>query len=347
MEDRLALIADDYSEIFKTISEALSKGVIDPAIAQEANLLVGKLTVIRQEKERQAFANEQLVEAEKKLNDLLAQRDAQIDAVNTRLLDGRLNEFEAAIKLDEITGQYRDKLIAAATAAQSMAAALGDTTKVEQLNTKIDGFKGSVNELGASFNKDIAEGGARAIGTLGEGIGKVLDGTGSLSEAFKNAGDAFRNFAADFLRQIAQMIIQQAILKALGGAAGGGVGGTIASAVSATVAHTGAIIGRPGGVRRTVHPSLFAGAPRYHSGGMPGLKAGEVPAILQKGEEVLAKGDPRNAANGGGGNSTQVKIVNTIDSGSVVSEGVNTTDGQRAIINVIRANKSSIKNLLA
>ena len=143
------------------------------------------------------------------------------------------------------------------------------------------------------------------------------------------------------------MILKQAILNAIGGGAGGGVGGTIASAVSATVAHTGAIIGRPGGVRRTVHPSIFAGAPRYHSGGMPGLKAGEVPAILQKGEEVLAKGDPRNAANGGGGNSTQVKIVNTIDSGSVVSQGVNTTDGQRAIINVIRANKSSIKNLLA
>jgi len=347
LEDRLALIADDYSEIFKTISDALSKAVISPQVAQQANLLVGQLTVIRQEKERQVYANEQLVAAEKTLNDLTAQRDAQMAAVNGRLLDGRLNEFEASVKLDEITEKYKDKLIEAATAARNLADSLGDTTKVAQLDTTLDGLKGSVNELGASFNNDIAEGGAQAIGTLGEGIGKVITGAGSLSDAFKNAGDVFRNFAADFLRQIAQMILKQAILNAIGGGSGGGVGGAIANAVTSVVAHKGAIIGHSGGTRRNVHPSIFAGAPRYHSGGMPGLKSGEVPAILQKGEEVLSKGDPRNAMNGGGGNSTQVKIVNTIDSGSVVSQGVNTTDGQRAIINVIRANKSSIKNLLA
>ena len=35
---------------------------------------------------------------------------------------------------------------------------------------------------------------------------------------------------------------------------------------------------------------MFAGAPRYHEGGIAGLKPGEVPAILQKGEVVLPKG---------------------------------------------------------
>jgi hypothetical protein len=34
---------------------------------------------------------------------------------------------------------------------------------------------------------------------------------------------------------------------------------------------------------------VFAEAPRYHSGGIDGLGADEVPAILQRGETVLPK----------------------------------------------------------
>lgn len=348
LEDRLALIADDYKELYVQINSAFESGAIDADMAQRANLLVGQLTVIRQEKERQIYATEQLAEAEKKLNDLMAERDAKIDSINVRLADGRLNQFQAAIAIDEITGQYRDKLIEAAEAAKQLSDNLGDTVKSEQLKTKIEEVKGSVDELGAGFNRDIAQGGAEAIGTLGEGLGKVIAGTGTLSEAFKSAGDAFRSFAADFLRRIAQMILQQAILNAIGGASGGGIGRILADGVRAVVAHEGALVGHSGGKRRFVDPAIFAGAPRFHSGGMPGLKQNEVPAILQKGEEVLTKNDPRNALNGGANqNSTQVKIINTIDSGSVVSQGVNTAGGQKAIVNAIRANKSTIKSLLA
>ncbi len=63
--------------------------------------------------------------------------------------------------------------------------------------------------------------------------------------------------------------------------------------------HEGGIVGQ-GGVTRMTSPLVFAGAPRYHSGGIAGLKPLEMPAILQKGEEVLPRSDPRHAANGGG-----------------------------------------------
>ncbi|HRP76274.1 MAG TPA: hypothetical protein PLN31_19470, partial [Azoarcus taiwanensis] len=43
----------------------------------------------------------------------------------------------------------------------------------------------------------------------------------------------------------------------------------------------------------------FAGAPRYHTGGIAGLRPGEVPAILKKREEVLTEDDPRHRFNGG------------------------------------------------
>lgn len=85
----------------------------------------------------------------------------------------------------------------------------------------------------------------------------------------------------------------------------GGSLGTIAGSqqsmmLAAQVFHEGGIVGSPAR-GRSVPMSTFSGAPRYHSGGMAG---DEVPAILQRGEEVLTRKDPRHALNGGGGRTT-------------------------------------------
>lgn len=62
---------------------------------------------------------------------------------------------------------------------------------------------------------------------------------------------------------------------------------------------------RGGGIAGALAPSrrvpglLFAGAPRYQTGGIAGLAPDEVPAILHRGEEVLTRRDPRHRANGG------------------------------------------------
>lgn len=77
------------------------------------------------------------------------------------------------------------------------------------------------------------------------------------------------------------------------------------------------------------------------------MKPNEVPTILERGEEVLTRKDPRHQYNQGSGNQqTSVKIVNAIDSSSIVSEGLNSAQGQKAIINFIRANKSQVKAVL-
>lgn len=346
LEDRLALIADDYADFYKEVEAALAAGSISPETAQQANLLLGRLTVIRQEKERITFQQEQLEKAEEDYQALLEQRDRKIALIRQRQELGEINQFEAAAQIDEITGSYQQKLIDSAIAARDLAEALGDNAVVEKLNADIEGYRANVKLLGRQYNEDIAQGGANALMALGEGLGRVIDGTGSLSDAFRSAGRAFQQFAADFLREIANMILKQAIFNAISGSigGGGGVGGTVANAVGA-VLHSGGIVGTDG-ARRSVPLMAFAGAARFHSGGMPGLKSDEVPAILQRGEEVLAKNDPRNALNGGGG-STQVKIVNTIDSAEVVSQGLSTVSGEKAILNVIRANKSSIKSVLS
>jgi hypothetical protein len=104
-----------------------------------------------------------------------------------------------------------------------------------------------------------------------------------------------------------------------------------------------------GNATRRVNPQMFAGAIRYHTGGVAGLRPGEVPLIAKKGEEILTQEDPRHMLNGGGAAgptvnpATNVKIVNTFDSGDFVSQGLQTRKGERAIMNFVRANSDSIR----
>jgi hypothetical protein len=70
----------------------------------------------------------------------------------------------------------------------------------------------------------------------------------------------------------------------------------------------------------------FDNAPRYHAGGMVGLTPNEIPAILQRGEEVLARSNARNAANGGNQSSSQhIQVISGL----------------------IRANKGAVRTALA
>lgn len=94
------------------------------------------------------------------------------------------------------------------------------------------------------------------------------------------------------------------------------------------------------------------GAPRYHTGGgLAGLAPDEVPAILRRNEEVLRADDPRHVLNGGkasaaGLQQQAIKIINMIDSGSVVSEGLATREGEQSFFNFIRANRTGLKQIL-
>ena len=67
--------------------------------------------------------------------------------------------------------------------------------------------------------------------------------------------------------------------------------------------HRGGIAGRDGSPTR------------YHSGGIAGLMPNEVPAILQRGEEVLTQRDPRHRDNAGG-RTVNVTVNNSFAPGT-------------------------------
>ena len=99
------------------------------------------------------------------------------------------------------------------------------------------------------------------------------------------------------------------------------VGSSISWVVCSTRAGSSGV---PGPTKRI--PALaFAGAPRLHDGGVLGLRSNEVPAILQRGEEVLTRGDPRHRANQGG----EVKVIMNITTPDV--QGFRRSQGEIAV----------------
>ncbi len=118
----------------------------------------------------------------------------------------------------------------------------------------------------------------------------------------ESAAKAFEKALDRILDQLIDMASQQLFAAAFSAALPGGGGGM--GLFASGIYHSGGVAGQSR-QSRSVHPALFAGAPRYHSGGVAGLRPGEVPAILQRGELIIPKGGSRSAAP-----SLNVNIIN-------------------------------------
>lgn len=323
LDERLALIRSEYGQLISDLN-----AIGDTAGAGE----VEKLVAIEQQAERIRFSTEQQAASEQRLNDLIATRQSLLSVVETELASGLETQAGAQQRIKDINAEYLPLVTQAADEARRLADNLGDSSAV----AKIEAMKASV----IAVRREVVVTGEQINDSLAGGLSNALM---DVARGTQSAKDAFRSFAADFLRQIAQMIIQAAILKSLQSAFGlsGGIGGGIAGGINALVAHDGALVGGRGGARRRVPAMAFAGAPRYHSGGIAGLKPGEVPAILERGEQVI----PRDQV-GQGGQMPNIKIINSFDSSSVVSEGLSSSAGEQAFINLVRRNKSAVKSIL-
>lgn len=285
---------------------------------------------------------------EKQINSLQSQRQSLTEQIKLAQDSGN-NEAVAALKeqLEEVNKQ----LLAAiqniislwqkagkspeADAALRQFALLGQ--QIEAANRKGREFL----PTGEDINRSLAEGfGGTAVDSF---LAKLQQGQSAM-QAF---GNTLREVFADFLLQIGKAILQQAILNALQNSnAGGGIAGAIGR-----LFHSGGVAGETTNRSRRVSPLWFSNALRYHDGGIAGLKPGEVPAILEEGERIRTVEQERalqerlrEGERGGG--TTEVKVVNAIDSGSFVSAGLNTTTGQRAIMNFMSANKTAVRRAL-
>jgi hypothetical protein len=122
----------------------------------------------------------------------------------------------------------------------------------------------------------------------------------------------------------------------------------IANTASVAAAHTGGIAGFPT-MHRSVSPLVFAGAMRYHGGGLAGLRPNEVPTILERGEEVLTRNDPRHRNNRRGGRAASsdpgIKQVLSFDPAELAA-AMSSSEGRRVVVTHIRAARREISSIL-
>ena len=158
---------------------------------------------------------------------------------------------------------------------------------------------------------------AMALGSLGRESESTLDQARTAAESafgamesaltrFVTTGEtSFSGFVdsviADLTRIATRRFIVQPLANALFGAFGGGSGSgaDLLGTLQTGVAHAGGTVGVLGGVSRAVPPAIFALAPRFHGGGIAGLRPDEVPIIAQRGEVILPRASGATVPRGG------------------------------------------------
>ena len=305
----------------------------------------------KQQDEDAKDAKQAAVQAEQRVNALLAQRRA---LEKQELISKKNGDNDRTLELQDRIAGVNEELALAIDNARKMWEAIGGTaadTAILKLETAAIKGDNLENVAQRNYLQWDRVGDLFVNGLTGAFTG-FAEAVANGEDAFQAAGQAFLKFASDFLLQIAQMIIQQAIFNALQTAFGGTGFGTLIG-----VGHTGGLVGGSrvgsGNSSRRVSPAMFAGASRYHQGGIVGLKPGEVPIIAQQGEEMLTRDDPRHMLNGGGKDGSTgaaakkaMTIINTFDPAEAVERALSTPRGQEVLVNAVRERNTEVKAAL-
>lgn len=238
----------------------------------------------------------------RKLIEAYAKQNAEI------LRQAGVSVNEAALQLAHFLGpqgaiavlQAKSGTLAANVLSQSAVAAnptiLGNGATVDDVIKYAEGRAGAYDKMRESakalkveqrdLNKATKEFSQFGVDIVGGFISDLRRGA-SAAEALGNA-----------LNKVLDKVIEIGLQDLFGGGGLGGLfggggkgGGLLGGLLIPGILHSGGVAGKDGyGHGRAVSPSTFAGAKRYHTGGVAGLQPGEVPAILQRGEVVLPRG---------------------------------------------------------
>lgn len=331
VKDRLAELQGDTTAsarraIEREREELLRKFRDDPEAAQWIERLFNAETARTQ-------LNAIRDEVERTISDLRGTEDllaAQVEA-------GQVMPHEAERQLQAL----REQSIAQLQAYREQLAALYETSGDPEVLRQLQAVDTEIARVAANMGRLRQQIADQAINSLTTFFTDLATGA-------KSAGEALRDFVLDFARGMAQIaakaLATYAVLQMLDAIYPGL--GRATAAMSASVHHAGGVAGS--GPTRRVDPLIFAAAPRFHSGGLPGLRPDEVPAILQRGEEVLSKGDPRNVLNGGGrtGPGTGTRVINVLDP-SLVQDYMDSPAGEETVLNIIGRNPGRVKQIIA
>ena len=320
------------------VQEQLAKNQAVDATGQRAVAGVDKTAmdlILSKEKERNDLvaSYNQLVkvgaltqnEADKKITEAYNKTTPQIKASSAALQ----NQLNIQKEQGVISEETYDRMSAGL---KKVAADTNHLTKLEQLLS--DGIANSV-----------ANNAVQAFNTVADAIGAAVAKTASWSDVLTSIGTAFAQFTAGILRDVAAIIIKYEVLALIKSVLGIGPEGGLGSNY-----HTGGVVGAPTQSRSGLSASTWIGAPRAHGGGMAGLAYGEVPVIVQAGEEILTADNPRHRNNynpGAGAEQSPSSIRNVIlFDPSEVAASMAGAPGEKVTLAHIRRNAPALRQIL-
>lgn len=273
---------------------------------------------------------------------LRRQATEQLEAVRVKQDELTQQERTGALTTLQAEQQKRDAREAAVPVLETILKALdaikasaADTTAVDALRNSIEDLKVRANDLDQLARRTLAQG----FSTFFEDVA-----TGA-ERADKAALKFLANVAKAALNLVAQNLGQQLADSLIPKGGTGGLfksfGSFILDSFGTFTLHSGGVVGVDGAAR-TAPLSAFLGAPRYHSGGIAGLRPNEVPAILEAGEEVLRADSPRHRNNFQAGVS-----VGDVNVSVSVQGGDGSTNGQALGQRLGDALKSKVYEVLA
>lgn len=361
LDARLKAVDDRYAETYRniaTLEKNLATNGRDTGVAAQMKTRLDAGVAEIKQLETKKYYQDELTRREQQVNDLIQTRSSALTTIKAQEEAGLLTTEQANQARRDTIAQLQPQIEALAASGQVFASSIDaafDPIKIQQFIAQLNLAVASSGRLNKNFeltaaqvNDKLATGASNALGSITDELVKAREGTQSWGEALENTAKNFLQFAADFLREIAVMIAKQLLLKAIENT---GWGAGISGLVNGAVQHEGGVVGSVSNRTRSVSPALFANAPRYHSGGMPGLASNEYTAILKKNEEVLNENDPRNILNGGltpaagGGGDAGTRIV-LVDDQRKVQEYLESAEGSKSFVTYVRKNAPTIKMAL-
>ena len=369
LDARLGAIRISMKKVFDEINDAelnATRGITgEPgkqtdeirATAEAARVRARIIQADLEALETKKVLNEQLRAQEQAINDLINTRAIALKKIQEDVKAGSITPGQGDSQSQDVVNQFQPQIVAATGVMRDFAtanAAAFDPNRLAEFLLKLQEATNAGKALNAEFDKTqqiidkgIGQGIDDALNAAYDSIGKLTQGTADWGDAFEAVGRSILQTLANILKELAQAILKEQILitlKAIAAAYGGG-GFT---GVGAQPYHSGGVVGRNPASTRSVPAAWFASAPRYHEGGMVGLAPNEVPAVLQKNEEVLSTTSPRNIMNGGaaaGGQQTTAQRFVLVDDRSRVAEAMNTPEGEAVTLVHIRKNIPTLRQL--
>ncbi len=201
------------------------KELLDPAKYQEA---VAKLRATMAQNEKAVMvANNDLQAAEKKLNNLLQQRENQLRVINAAQEAGFLSQQQADEERRKVFEEYKGEIALQAQSIIDLIDQIQSTSKVasqelENLKAKMrevqittQGNKAAISQLDKTIQDSIVNNGVKAFEDMAKAMGEIVTKQVSIKDGFKGMLASATQFFASVLRDIAAYIAKQEILLAL------------------------------------------------------------------------------------------------------------------------------------